>query len=233
MNRIMLIVVPLLMLGYVLAEENEEDSKPPEAEPDTALARGRKLFADTQGDDYPSCAQCHGVLPEDKELKEAKHLGPGVTLYGSARRAGWRNKDTYKDVIDASEYCAKTWQERKHGLKAAQEADLRAYLDSIAGDKALPKRKVERKPKLITEFDGGDAARGEKLVARYCGGCHGPDNISFKIKPNDKKKLLVARKVRGYDRKLKFKPQGGTMSYYTTDRLPDKDLRDIIAYCGK
>ncbi len=28
-------------------------------------------------------------------------------------------------------------------------------------------------------------------------------------------------------------PQGGTMSYYTTDRLSDKDMRDIIAYCGK
>ena len=89
------------------------------------------------------------------------------------------------------------------------------------------------KPKLITEFDGGDAVRGKKLAVRHCGACHGPDHISFAFKPNHKKKLLVARKVRGYDKKLKFKPQGGTMSYYTIDRLSDQDLRDIIAYCGK
>ena len=56
------------------------------------------------------------------------------------------------------------------------------------------------------------------------------ENISFEIKPRHKKKLLVARKIRGYDKKLKFKPWGGTMSYYTTDRLSDKELRDIIAY---
>jgi len=228
MNRLPPLVVLLLTLGYALAEDSE---KP--VVPDTALERGKKLFADTQGDDYPSCAQCHSVLPEDKELKGAKYLGPAGTLHGSARRAGWRNKDTYKDVIDAAQYCAKTWQERRHGLKAAQQADLRAYLESIAGKKVLPKRKVERKPKLITKFDGGDAVRGKKLVVRHCGACHGPDHISFEIKANHKKKLLVARKVRGYDKKLKFKPQGGTMSYYTIDRLSDKDLRDIIAYCGK
>jgi len=225
MLRPMLIGLPLLMLGYALADETKKS--------DTAVERGKKLFADTQGDDYPSCAQCHGVLPGEKELKDAKFIGPAGTLYGSARRAGWRNKDTYKDVVDASQYCAKTWQERKRGLKADQRADLRAYLTTIAGKKVLPKRKVERKPKLIREFGGGDAKRGKELVARYCGACHGPDHISFEIKPRHKKKLLVARKIRGYDKKLKFKPQSGTMSYYTTDRLSDKDLCDVIAYCGK
>jgi len=229
MNRLVLILLPLatlVLLGYAVADE----TKKPDVE---AIKRGKKLFEDTQGDDYPSCAQCHNVVPKDKELKEAKYLGPAGTLFGSARRAGWRNKDTYKDVVDASQYCAKTWQERKRGLKAAQQADLRAYLGSIAGKKVLPKRKVQRKPKMIKTFDGGDAARGKKLIARYCGACHGPDHISFELKPHKKKKLLVARKTRGYDRKLKFKPQDGTMSYYTTDRLSDKDLRDIIAYCGK
>jgi mono/diheme cytochrome c family protein len=261
MTRLVLICLPALLLGYALAE----DAKAPDTKRDVAaIERGKKLFSDTQGDEYPSCAQCHSVEPEATETdsaetdsaetdsadddsgddvaekaesgakpEEPKHLGPGGTLYGSARRAGWRNKETYKDVVDAAQYCATTWQERKYGLKAAQQADLRAYLESIAGAKPLPMRKVQRKPALLKEFDGGDAERGQLLVVRYCGACHGPEHISFELKPASKKKLLVARKIRGYDAKLRFKPQATTMSYYTTDRLPDEDLRDIVAYCGK
>ncbi|MHC4955784.1 MAG: c-type cytochrome [Planctomycetota bacterium] len=226
MQRILILMAPAILLAVAIAEEPKKPDK-------EAIERGKKLFADTQGDDYPSCAQCHSILPEEKERKEAKVLGPGGTLFGSARRAGWRNSDKFKDVVDASQYCAKKWQERKYGLKAAQAADLKAYLWSIAGKKALPKRKVQRKPKLIKDFEGGDAKRGEKLTQKYCTGCHGEENISFLIKPRGKKKLLIARKIRGYDKKLKFKPWSGTMSYYTTDRLSDKEMRDIIAYGGK
>ena len=226
MSRSILLLVPVLALGLAFAENAKKvDAK--------AIERGKKIFEDTQGDDYPSCAQCHNVVPVEREAKEAKYLGPGVSLFGASRRAGWRNADKYKNVVDASQYCAKTWQERKYGLKAAPAADLGAYLRSIAGKKALPKRKVQRKPKLTRNLDGGDAQRGKKLAVRYCAGCHGDDNISFALKPQHKKKALVARKVRGYDRKNKFKPWGGTMAYYTTDRLSDKDLRDIIAYVGK
>ena len=51
------------------------------------------------------------------------------------------------------------------------------------------------------------------------------------IKPGKKKKSYLVKKIRGYDSKNKFKP--GTMSYYTTDRLPDDDLKHILAYLGK
>ena len=57
---------------------------------DAAAARGLKLFQDRQGDDYPSCLDCHNVVPEKREAKEAKFIGPGASLYDSARRAGWR-----------------------------------------------------------------------------------------------------------------------------------------------
>ena len=198
-----------------------------------AVERGRKIFLDTQGDDYPSCADCHNTVPEAKETADAKHLGPGVTLFGAARRAGWRNRDTYRNVADASQYCAKTWQERKNGFKAAQRTDLLAYLRSIGGTRALPRRKVKTKPKLTKDLGGGDAQRGKKIAIQYCGKCHTDDGLSFKLEPHKKKKDLIARKVRGYNAKRKFKPQKGTMSYYTTQRLSDKDLRDIIAYLGK
>jgi mono/diheme cytochrome c family protein len=228
---LLLLLSLLLSWGLAFAEEKKEAG---ESRPDTAaIERGKKLFADTQDFDYASCADCHNVVPEDKEAKEAKFLGPGGTLFGSARRAGWRNRDTFKDVVDASEYCAKTWQKRKKGFDAKQEADLGAYLRSIGGKKPLPKRKVERKPKLLDEIGGGDAEKGKKTAIRYCGRCHNPDGLSFDLEPNSKKRDLIARKVRGYDAKRKFRPQKGTMSYYTTDRLTDEQLRDIIAFLGK
>lgn len=219
------------LLGSAWGEEKGDQ---PGEKPDAAaIERGKKLFLDTQDDDYPSCADCHNTVPEADEAKLAKHLGPGVTLFGAARRAGWRNRDTFGNVAEASEYCAKTWQERKKGLKAAQRADLLAYLNSIGGDKPLPARKVERKPKLLDDIEGGDKEKGRKTAVRYCGHCHTADGLSFELEPAKKKKDLIARKVRGYDAKRRFRPQKSTMSYYTTERLSDGDLRDIIAYLGK
>jgi len=228
---IFLITVVFAAVATVWADDTKPN--PAAKKPDPAAVRGRKLFGDRQGDDYPSCADCHNVIPQDKEQKYAKFLGPGGTLHGSARRAGWRNRETYKNVGEALQYCAKTWQERKNGFKAAQLSDVVAYLMSISGTKPLPVRKVERKPKLAKDITGGDAKAGEKSAARYCGKCHDKDSISFAFKKNYKKKDLILRKVRGYDAKRRFKPQKGTMSYYTTKRLTDKELRDIIAYLGK
>ena len=216
-------VLPILLLlglGIVLAG------------PDTPAARGRKLFHDTQGREHPSCADCHSIMPADVERKTAKHLGPGATLFGAAVRDGWRNRNTYADVGEASQTCAKLWQLRKKGLKAAQRADMIAFLEMAAPAGPLPKRKVKR-PKLMKNHEGGDAAKGKVLVARYCAGCHNEsdESISIPLPPERKKKDLIARMVRGYDAKRKFKPK--TMSYYTTDRLSDADLRHIIAYLGR
>jgi cytochrome c553 len=205
------------------------------AEDENAVARGRALFHDTQKLEYPSCALCHSLVPEEEEREKAKYLGPGTTLYGAAVRGGWRNMNTYRDVGEASQRCAKWWQKRQGGLKAGQRADLVAFLRRHAPKGPLPKRKVERRPKLLEELGGGDAAKGAKLVAHYCHGCHreDPEALAVELKPHRKKKLLIARKVRGYNSKNKFKPQAGSMSYYTTDRLSDGDLRHIIAHLGK
>jgi mono/diheme cytochrome c family protein len=216
----------LVLLGVAAAQTGA---------PDEAVERGRKLFHDTQELLYPSCAQCHGLLPEKEEAKKAEHLGPGATLYGSAVRRGWRNRKTYADVGEAAQTCAKTWQKRKKGLSAAQRADLIAFLAGHAPEGPLPARKVQKRPKRLEELDGGDAVRGKTLTERYCGGCHhgGEDALSFELKPNRKRKYVVARKVRGYDSAGKFKPELGSMSYYTNDRLADEDLLHILAHVGR
>ena len=206
------------------------------ADTDTAaVERGKKLFEDTQGLEYPSCAHCHSLLPEKEERKKATHLGPGTTLFGSAYRKGWRNRNTSADIGEASQTCAKKWQQRKGGLKAAQRADLTAYLRTFRPEEGvLEKRKVQRKPKLLKGgYGGGDAAKGKALVLRYCTFCHNDsdDALSFPFRPGKKKTATLVRSVRGYDAKLKFKPK--TMSYYTTDRLSDDDLKHIVAYLGR
>jgi len=199
-----------------------------------SVARGKAIFHDTQDLEYPSCAQCHSLLPQKEELAKAKYLGPGSTLYGSAIRAGWRNMNTFKDVGEASQLCAKKWQARKKGLKAAQRADIVAFLKTHAPKSgSLPKRKVPRRPKLTKAIDGGDAAQGKRITLRYCAGCHNKsdDALSFAFRANKRKKSAVARAIRGYDNKLKFKPK--TMSYYSTERLTDEQLRHLVAYLGR
>jgi len=197
-------------------------------------ARGRRVFEDTQDLAYPSCAHCHALVPEAEERK-LPHLGPGATLHGSARRAGWRNLKTFSGVGEALQPCAKLWQKRKKGIEGEDLAALVAYLEAHGGDAPLPMRKVEKQPKLAEDWSGGDEARGKTLTERFCGGCHhdGEDAISARLRPHSKQVDAVARKVRGYDAKGKFYPQEGTMSYYTTERLSDDDLRHILAYVGK
>jgi len=207
------------------------------AAPDPALVeRGRKLFFDTQGLEYASCAHCHSLIPEAEEAEKAKHLGPGGTLWGSAVREGWRNLNTYENVGEALQPCARWWQKRKRGFEASDVEALVAFLKTEGPDEgALPKREVERRPKLLEDFGGGDAAKGKKLAVRYCNGCHNEadDAISFELRPGKKRTYQIARKVRGYDAKRKFKPKKHSMSYYTTDRLSDEDLRHILAYLGR
>jgi mono/diheme cytochrome c family protein len=204
------------------------------ADSEDAAARGEKLFRDRQEGLYPSCADCHSLLPEEEEAK-AEQRGPGATLFGAAVREGWRNMNTFKDVGEASQKCAKSWQKREGGLDAAQRSDLVAFLREHAPEGKLPKREVQRQPKLLKDLSGGDPETGRRLAATWCVACHNEaeDALSFPFEPGKRKRDQVARKVRGYDAKGAFKPEEGSMSYYTNDRLPDEELRHILAYVAK
>jgi mono/diheme cytochrome c family protein len=144
--------------------------------------------------------------------------------------------NTYRDVGEASQKCAKEWQKREKGLDPKQRADLVAFLRTQAPpDVTLPKREVQRQPKLAKDLAGGDPEEGRRLAAIWCMACHNEaeDALSFPFEPGKRKRDQVARKVRGYDAKNAFKPEEGSMSYYTNDRLPDDALRHILAYVAK
>jgi mono/diheme cytochrome c family protein len=145
--------------------------------------------------------------------------------------------NTFRDVGDASRRCAKDWQKREGGgLDAAQQKDLVAFLRKHApSNGTLPKREVQRQPKLAKDLAGGDPAEGRRLAAVWCMACHNEaeDALSFPFEPGKRKRDQVARKVRGYDAKNAFRPEEGSMAYYTNDRLPDDALRHILAYVAK
>jgi mono/diheme cytochrome c family protein len=204
------------------------------ADSDDAAKRGEALFRDRQEGLYPSCADCHSLLPDEQEAK-AEQRGPGATLWGAAVREGWRNMNTFKDVGEASRKCAQAWQKREKGLDAAQRKDLVAFLSKHAPAGPLPKREVGRQPKLLKDLAGGDPEEGKRLAAIWCMACHNEaeDALSFPFEPGKRKRDQVARKVRGYDAKNAFKPEEGSMSYYTNDRLPDDALKHILAYVAK
>ncbi len=201
---------------------------------DDVLKRGKRIYADTQDFEYPSCAHCHAAASPEQEQRLAQR-GPGGTLYGSARREGWRNRKSYKEIGTALQYCAKTWQRRKKGIRDEDLKALVAYLETRGpGEGKLPARKV-RRPKALKDYAGGDAAKGKPLTVVWCLGCHGDtdESLSFKLIPGKKRKDVIARKLRGYDTKRRFKPEQGTMSYYRQDRLSDEEARHIIAYLGR
>jgi len=221
------VAAPLLVVGLAVAADTVEP------EP---VKRGRALFADTGELTYASCAHCHGLAAEGGERK-SKVRKQAHTLFGAVLREGWRNRNNYADVGAASQYCAKTFQERRKGLTVSQRKDLIAFLATqVPKDKTkLPKREVKRAKmhKDFTKYEGGDAVKGKGLFERSCVECHNDrdDSISMILKPGKKTKKLIVRKVRGYDAKRRFKPS--TMGYFTAASLSDDELRHVLAYLGR
>ncbi|MHC4547300.1 MAG: c-type cytochrome [Planctomycetota bacterium] len=202
--------------------------------------RGRRIFHDT-GENlaYPSCAHCHAVVDDAAEVKTGR-VRPGHPVFNSAHRGAWKNGNRkLKTAGDAGNTCVVSFQKRKR-LPADRVADLEAYLRTISPGKAKPRR-LGFEPALPESLDGGDRARGRTLVQRYCAGCHGASeqHLQDELKAGRRKRGKVAMKVRGWikDKRapggMRFKPAHGQMSFFAKDRLPDEDLRDILAYVGR
>jgi len=200
---------------------------------------GKKLFYDTGEDfDYPSCAHCHAIVDVKKELASTGHIRPAFPVFNTSGRGAWKNKPAGKlaSAGDAGNICVGAFQKRKR-LPEDKIADLNAFLATVSPGKAEP-RKIKYAPKLPESLEGGDPAAGKKNVQTYCGGCHGKsdDHLQSELKAGKRPRIKVAMKVRGWVKKkgkLRFKANNGMMSFFAKDRLPDKDLLDILAYLGK
>ena len=206
---------------------------------------GKKMFHDSGEDlDYPSCSHCHATVPAAEELAKTGHIKPAFPVHNTSKRGGWKNKAKSKkgapqSAGNAGNICVRAFQKRKK-LPASDVADLNAFLASVSPGAAKP-RKIKYAPKLPASLDGGDAAAGKKNVEAYCGGCHGKsdDHLQFELRKGRLNKRRVAMKVRGWikDSKkkggIRFKAINGMMSFFAKNRLPDKDLLDILAYVGK
>ncbi|MCZ6573975.1 MAG: cytochrome c [Planctomycetota bacterium] len=228
--------VSLVLLGLTLLTVLGLANLAP-AESSDAVARGKKIFNDT-GDDFewPSCAHCHAIVSAKEEAEKTGHVKPAYPVLNTSNRGAWKNKakGTLKTAGDAGNICVRAFQKRKK-LPAEQVSDLNAYLASVSPSKDVKPRKIKYAPKVLEDFSGGNAEEGKKKVQLYCAGCHGSgdNSVIWELKKGRKKRLRVAQKVRGYTRKGEFKANNGMMSFFAIERLPDKDLKDIIAYVGK
>ena len=209
---------------------------------------GKKMFHDSGEDlDYPSCAHCHATVSAAEELAKTGHIRPAFPVYNTSGRGGWKNKPRSRkgapqSAGDAGNICVRAFQKRKK-LPASDVAHLNAFLATVSPGDATP-RKILYGPKLPKSLDGGNAEAGKKKVETYCGGCHGKsdDHLQFELRKGRLKKKKVAMKARGWikDKRkkkekgaIRFKADNGQMSFFAKDRLPDKDLLDILAYLGK
>ncbi|MHC4959232.1 MAG: hypothetical protein ACYTGN_12760 [Planctomycetota bacterium] len=229
-----LVAIPALLAGAVTVS----------AQGGGSVETGKKMFHDTGEDlDYPSCAHCHATVDVKDEAEKTGHIKPAFPVFNTAHRGGWKNKPVTKGpktAGDAGNICVVAFQKRGKKLPAGQVAHLNAYLQSVSPGKDVKPRKINYAPKIPASLDGGDKAAGEKKVQMYCGGCHGQsdDHLQSALKAGRYKKSKVAMKVRGWikDKKTgkpRFKANNGMMSFFAKDRLPDKDLLDILAYLGK
>ncbi len=215
------------------------------AQGEGSVERGKKIFLDTGPEeypDYPSCAQCHTTVPAAKEA-ETGHIRPGHSLYNVTARPSFKNKPKGKGpktAGDAGNICVRAFQKRK-ALPPEKVADLNAYLQSISTGESAKPLKIGYAPRLMKDLDGGDKTKGKKKYEIYCTTCHGDsdDDIYVALKPGRWNRVKVLRKARGYipDKRkeagVRFKANNGMMSFFAEDRLPDADLRDILAYVGK
>jgi mono/diheme cytochrome c family protein len=233
MRSLLALIPPLVLLGGLTALAQGAGD----------IEKGRKMFVETGEEfDYPSCAHCHATVAPEEEAKSTGHIRPGFPVRDTAHRGAWKNKKrgTLATAADAGNICVVAFQKRAR-LSPARLADLEAYLRANSPDREVKPRKIGYNPALPASLDGGDAERGKKTVGLYCGGCHGKsdEHFAFNLRARSKKKRKVAMKVRGYIRDtrsesgMRFKPSSGMMSFFAKDRLPDRDLLDIIAYVGK
>jgi thiosulfate dehydrogenase len=216
----------------------------PIVEHGTAVDHGEALFNDpaVAGTDLNtySCATCHG---------EDDGKGPirtGGSLAGATKRPSyWAGQEL--DLLRSINNCIYYFM-LKDELWTAEDEEARAiyaYLESIskdAGGAAAPFTVVRD----IADLPAGDAKRGATAYDRACGTCHGPAHTGkdrlveySPILPEDTLRDHPLGKYTADEQRLVFieKARHGAFISYTgqmpplsAEKLPDKDLADILSY---
>ncbi len=207
-----------------------------------------------------TCAACHGNDPADTLEVDAHPdwNGAGHTTWNVAWRETWKISQTWdleeSDVLGAygGQICVTAYYPEGSAMTAEQAAHLEAWLKTRKdGDPGGDPRAAPldysftdwdtQDDFLASLSDGaggelrgaelGDVEAGEALAARHCGACHtegagGPPTLYSAAASTPSQLAARVRKA-----EVDGEPApNDRMPRLSHDRLPDEDLRDLLAW---
>jgi thiosulfate dehydrogenase len=213
----------------------------------TAVEHGEALFRDLAlaGNSFNAyaCSTCHEALAG--EAGDA--ILPGAPLAGAVDRPSyWGGQES--DLLGAINHCLYFFMLKNEPWTADdEEAEaMYAYLESLPADvdarKAAPFTPVYG----LSSPPQGDATRGAEVHARACGSCHGaphtgaarlverapalPDETLEKHPLGEytasERRLVFVEKIRHGG----FVGYGGQMPPFSSERLSEQDLGDLLTF---
>ena len=198
---------------------------------------GKHLYYTAWGETAYACIYCHADFDESRPRDTYRR--PAHPLVGVASRASYFT-GAYQGpggigLARAVNTCVVAWLGSEALPSGSDElAALVAYLDSISTDAADATAPVAiEKGGAFADAPVGNPHRGEKLFHEACLICHragGPTSrYDFAIPRSARS---VWDRVRGYQL-TEAEAAGGAdakMPFFSTDRLGDQGLSDVISY---
>ncbi|HEY4220740.1 MAG TPA: YceI family protein [Myxococcota bacterium] len=174
-----------------------------------------------------TCKSCHATTDERSGIKIDGVVKPSSTMWDAAQRATlWQGIATSPG--HAADICAKLFMRKDAGLDAPVRANLEAYLKKISPDPQPPLNyeaiHVTRRS-TVADLDRGSVANGKKLTEVYCKSCHAKGSVRPELEPGLYEGDMIVKRVRRFPG-----ADNQQMPLFTMNRLPDTELRDIVAY---
>lgn len=206
---------------------------------------GQQIFQDRSFGGLPiACADCHADYPDD--LRQDSRILPGHSLLGAAQRtstwAGEFTGDQGKPAALGAARCAMLYMDRGSSINDAinsREAEsLVAFFSYIStgteipllewralawpGMKEFQQDEFSERVAVIYET-AGSAEKGAELFRAACWFCH--SRTDSRLGPS-----LAAIRRRADEIPRVVRSGKKSMPFFSTDKLSDRDVADILAY---
>jgi thiosulfate dehydrogenase len=215
----------------------------------TAVEHGEALFHDSSLSKSSlnkySCATCH----EATSGEAGQTILPGASLAGVLKRPSyWGGQEL--DLLPAINHCLYYFM-LKDDQWTADDSDARAmyaYLESLPDDGGAAQAAPFTTVYTIADAPDGDAKKGEAIFGRACVSCHGPAHTGMgrlvqraPVLPEQTLDEHPLDKYTAQDRRLVFIEKirhggfigyGGQMPPFSSEKLSEQDLSDLLAFFG-
>ena len=229
--------ISLFVLALSLASCGTEEAAKDEAEnTEELLALGRKLYSEKHLDGNSfTCQTCHG-LSDASDADGQKYIKVGHPIGDAYNRTSFKN-GAITSLLEAVNTCRVEWMAATN--YTSMDADwlaLNRYLEQEAEGREGSVVSFEI-ASLPDDLSGGSIDDGKVHFKKTCGLCHGEEARGSKLGPSIAKSSLtdatIAKKVRTSglsDSQVYDGLTGGRMPFWSSNRLTDNHLRDILAF---